>query len=66
MKLKLALAVAVIMLAATVLMACPSSVLCPAHDGTSCYFTGTKTIGGHLFGVYHCPAGDHDVLARCD
>lgn len=66
MKLKLALALAaLILLGTTLLMACPSAVTCPAHE-VSCYFTGTKTIGGHLFGVYHCPAGDHDVLARCD
>lgn len=54
------------LLATTALALCPLNVQCPAHD-VSCYFTGrTQLIGGHLFGVYHCPAGNHDLLARCD
>lgn len=65
-RLALVMALALLLLSAVVLMACPSSVTCPAHD-VDCYFTGkTQVIGGHLFGVYHCPAGNHDLLERCD
>lgn len=62
---KIMILATIVALAATIVLACPTSVPCPIHDYSAGYFTGTKVIDGVLMGIYHCPRG-HDFLARCN
>lgn len=54
----------ILVLALTV-FACAGTVECPIHDYAYGVFTGSRSVGGHLVGIYRCPRG-HTFTARCD